>query len=110
MLRPTLWMIPSGPASPPPAASLVRWTHWAATPIDSTSDAMPSSEPFIGRRLPMRMISQKAIAGITGISQACSRNHPVGRSAAITRSTLHLGELVEGDGAAVAVDEDDHPQ
>ena len=42
---------------------------------------------------------------MTGISQACSRNH-IGAA----RSALHLGELVERDPAPVAVDEQHHGQ
>ena len=49
-------------------------------------EARPSSEPFIGRRLPNRMMRKKATPGMSGISQAFSRNHPVGRSAASTLS------------------------
>ncbi len=61
-------------------ASRLRWIHCTTAPVDSTVaaaiEATPSSEPCFGRRLPKRMIRKKTIPGITGISQAFSRNHP----------------------------------
>ena len=72
------------------SASSLRWIHWIAVPAASTVaaaiDKMPSSEPFIGIRLPIRMIKAKAIPGITGISQAFSRNHPAAIIRRISRS------------------------
>ena len=47
-----------------------RWTSTVAAAIEAT----PTSEPCIGRRLPKRMMTKKATPGITGISQAFSRN------------------------------------
>ena len=81
----------SGPASPPaPAAASVRWIHCRTRPHDSTADAAmdrtPTSEPFIGRRLPSRMMTKKAMPGMTGISQAFSRNQPVVAAAVIRAS------------------------
>ena len=72
----------SGPASPSsPATVSVRWIHCRTTPNDSTGDAAidatPTSEPFIGRRLPNRMMTTKAMPGMSGISQAFSRNQPL---------------------------------
>ena len=78
--------MPTGPASSSPLAAFVRWIHWTAVPTEKNSapaiEARPSSAPFIGRRLPNRMMSQNAAPGMTGISQAFSRNQPAGRSAA----------------------------
>ena len=69
----------TGSTNASPASSL-RWIHWIAVPTASTVaaaiEATPSSEPCHGRRLPNRMIRAKATPGITGISQAFSRNHP----------------------------------
>ena len=77
---------------------------------DAAIEANATSEPFIGRRLPNRMITKKAMPGMTGISQAFSRNHPVWNSAAIHAAALHLAELVEADRTPVAVDEEHHAQ
>ena len=64
----------------PSPASSVRWIHCTAAPTASTVaaaiEATPTSEPLIGRRLPKRMMTAKAMPGMTGISQAFSRNHP----------------------------------
>src|SRR5829696_2411411 len=90
----------------------VRCIHWMAVPIDSTTaaaiEAMPTSDPCMGSRLPNRMITKNAAPGMTGISHAFSRNQPELRAS--TRSAPQLGELVERDGAAVAVHEQDHRQ
>ena len=80
--------MPIGPASSSPLAASVRWIHWYAVPTAKNSaaaiDASPTSAPCIGRRLPNRMMTPKAMPGISGISQACSRNQPAGSSAAVT--------------------------
>ena len=72
-----------------PAAASVRWIHWYAVPIERTSDAAieatPSSAPFIGSRLPNRMMRAKATPGISGISQAFSMNQPAGSSCHVIR-------------------------
>ena len=64
----------------------------------------PISAPLSGMRLPNRRMTKKPTVGMTGISQAFSRNHMASRSA------LHLGQLVERDRAPVAVDEQHHGQ
>src|SRR5215216_7145071 len=95
-----------------------------ASTSEAAIEARPSSEPPIGRRLPIRMMSANATPGMTGISQACSRNHAAGSSAATSsitdrplarrlarsHSSLHLAELVERDGAAVAVHQQHHAE
>ena len=50
--------------------------------------AMPTSAPLYGKRLPNRMITAKATAGMTAISQACSRNQPAGSSALVEKSGI----------------------
>ena len=57
------------------ASAATDWSH-AAVRRRPAIEAMPTSEPFAGRCLPNRMITKKAIPGISGISQAFSRNHP----------------------------------
>ena len=60
-------------------ASSTCWIHWNAVQTDSTNDApmaaMPISEPLKGIRLPKRMINQNEMAGMSGMSHACSMNH-----------------------------------
>ena len=57
-----------------------RLIHCIAVPPASTRLAnilsRPISLPFIGSFLPNKMMIAKPIAGIIGISQACSRNQP----------------------------------
>ena len=69
----------TGSTNSSPASSL-RWIHCTAVPAASTVaaaiEATPTSDPCIGSRLPNRMMTAKAIPGITGINQAFSRNHP----------------------------------
>ena len=68
----------------------MRWIHWIAVPVASTSEvaieAMPISEPLNGIRLPTAMISANAIAGMSAISQAFSRNHPDCSSVLLARA------------------------
>ena len=71
---------PAGFVTVAASAELVRWIHWIAVPVASTSEtaieAMPISAPLNGIRLPMPMISANAMPGTRAISQAFSRNHP----------------------------------
>ena len=86
----------------------------------ATMLAMPTSAPAhrntrlpLISNLPNRMMTAKATPGISGISQACSRNQPAEwttSSAASIRSALHFRELVERDALAVAVDQQHHRQ
>ena len=106
----------SGPASPPRRRRSVRWIHWHGGAggehqrRDHARRCRPRL-PFIGSRLPNRMMTTKATPGMSGISQAFSRNQPadVVRSARAP-SALHLGQLVERDRAPVAVDQQHHRQ
>src|SRR5688572_1057636 len=81
---------------------LSRSTHWTPMTTDSTSVAptarTPISEPPLGSRFPKKRISQNEVNVIAGMTQACSSMPP---------SALHHVDLVEVDGGAVAVDEQD---
>ena len=54
------------------SAPFERWIHWYAAPAENTRaptmEAMPNSAPFIGMRLPKKMMSAKATAGISGMT------------------------------------------
>ena len=94
-------------------AGSTGWRCRRRGPARRASTAMPISVPFIGSFLPKAMMRANATAGMTGISQACSRNQP---GAAVrllllrTSSALHFRQLVERDDLAVAVDQQHHRQ
>ena len=99
------------------SAEFVRWIHWIAVPVASTSDDGHRGDADLGplERHPLADADdqrERDRRGSRAISQAFSRNHPELSSVllAASMSALHLGQFVERDGTAVAVDHEHHRQ
>jgi hypothetical protein len=60
-----------------------------------TMEAIPNSLPFKGMRFPKKMINANATAGIIGIMNAFSKNHPDDNTTfAVSAATTLIGSAL----------------